>query len=252
MRNSIFTLLVFITFIGFSANAQIGSQDSAFTAGLIYVNYGYEFPGGDLAKRFGNNSAIGPGIAYKTDKNWFFGAGFDYLFGGQVKENNLFRNIQTSEGEIIDQEGTYADVFMYERGYNISFRFGRIFSSKKVNPNSGILATFGGNFLQHKIRIENPNNSAPQIKGDYKKGYDRLTNGWGISEFIGYVYFGEQKIFNFFGGIEMTQAWTKNKRDFNFDTRSKDNSTRLDMLFGIKIGWIFPFYKRSNQVFYYY
>ena len=50
---------------------------------------------------------------------------------------------------------------------------------------------------------------------------------------------------NFYGGIEISEAFTKNRREMNFDTGLKDNKARTDMLYGIRIGWVFPLYKRS-------
>lgn len=46
----------------------------------------------------------------------------------------------------------------------------------------------GGGFLQHKIRIENRENVAPQILGDYAKGYDYLRNGPAGYLYVGYVF----------------------------------------------------------------
>ena len=49
---------------------------------------------------------------------------------------------------------------------------------------------------------------------------------------------------NFYGGFEFTQGFTKNRREMNFDTGQKDDLARLDMLFGFRLGWVFPIYKR--------
>jgi len=106
--------------------------------------------------------------------------------------------------------------------------------------------------LQHHIRIENKDNNAPQVLGDYKKGYDRLTNGFAAKTFIGYQYLDSKRRFNFYAGFEFYQAWTKNRREYNFDTMSRDNNLYHDYLYSFKAGWILPIYYRTPDKFYYY
>jgi hypothetical protein len=244
-----FLCLLFMTML---ASAQKPRSDSAFSSGLLFANYSYQFPGADLAKRFGANSSVGFGSAFKSSKNWIFGGEINYLFGSKVKEDSIFRNLETSEGFMIDEGGTYAEVYLSERGWNLSAKIGKIITFGTSDKNSGLLLSGGINFLQHKIRIENPGKTAPQVQGDYARGYDRLTNGWGLSESVGYIFFSQRKIYNFYGGLEFTQVWTHSQRAYDFDMRAKDSKTRLDLLFGIKVGWVVPFNKRSSQVFYYY
>ncbi len=83
-----------------------------------------------------------------------------------------------------------------------------------------------------------------------KKGYDRLSNGIGFTQSVGYLFLSNNRIANFFAGIEMNEAFTKNRRDFNYDQMKKDNQLRTDLLFGIRIGWILPLYKKAPKEFY--
>ena len=97
--------------------------------------------------------------------------------------------------------------------------------------------------MQHKIRIQDdPESPVASLTNEYKKGYDRLTNGWSLNQFVGYQYFAKNKRINFYAGIESTQGFTQNVRGYNFDTKSYDNESRLDVLYGLRIGWIVPFY----------
>ena len=121
-----------------------------------------------------------------------------------------------------------------------------------VNNNSGLFISGSLGLLQHKIRIENDGNRAPQILNDFKKGYDKLTNGLAVSEFIGYMYIGESQILNFYAGFEFYQAWTQSRRDFDFGTMQVDTQKRLDMLHSFKIGWVIPLYKRLPDKYYYF
>jgi hypothetical protein len=161
-------------------------------------------------------------------------------------------NLKTENGNIIDMAGNFASVELYERGYNVSFKFGKIIPVLSPNPNSGILIMGSIGYLQHKIRIEVDDNSAPQLNGDYKKGYDRLAGGPSISEFIGYTFLSDNRMLNFIGGVEFVQGWTKALRDVNFDTMVPDNKkNRFDRFIGIKVGWIVPVFKRLPDKYYY-
>jgi hypothetical protein len=252
IKNTSLLLCIFLI-IGFlRAEAQIMPKDSAIAIPLIIGSYAYQFPEGHLKQRFGSNSAIGGMFLYKTKKNWVFGLDGSFLFSQNVKEVNLFRNIATSEGMVIQFNGMLAEMRFFQRGILSGFKAGKIFPAFGPNLNSGIMVLGGGGFLQHKIRIENPGNQTPQIHGDYKKGYDRLTNGFAASGFLGYMYLSNNRLYNFFAGIEFVHAWTQSRRDIDFDTMKKDETKRRDMLYGAKVGWIIPIYKKMPQRFYYY
>jgi hypothetical protein len=48
------------------------------------------------------------------------------------------------------------------------------------------------------------------------------------------------------------QGFTKSRRSFDYDKMAKDNTKRLDMLWGAKIAWLLPLYKKSPQEYYTY
>jgi hypothetical protein len=208
-------------------------------------------PGGDLVKRFGNNSNIGAGFILKTKRNFLFGINGSFLFGNKVKEDSLFKDILTEQGELIDKDGKYAEIRLYERGFTGYAEIGKLFPIFNSNPNSGIFFLAGVGALQHKIRIETPNNNAPQLSPEYRKGYDRFTSGLSVKGFLGYLHLSNNRRVNFFGGVEFAQAWTQNRRGYNFDTMQRDATKRLDNLFGIRIGWVLPLYKKVPDEFYF-
>ena len=237
-----------------SAYSQASVSDSVLSIPMFYVTYAYQFPGGDLAERFGNNSSIGGGFQWKTNKNWIIGGEFLFMFGNNVKvADQIMFNLKTSDGDIISMSGNFTNYAIFERGYYISGRIGKLFPVFSPNQNSGIVVMGSLGYLQHKIRIEVEKNTAPQLKDDYKKGYDRLAGGFAISQFLGYMHIGDSRLLNFFGGIEIYEAFTKAKRDVNFDTRKPDKITnRFDLLIGLKIGWVVPIFKRMPEKYYYY
>ncbi|MFH0865955.1 MAG: hypothetical protein V1904_07155 [Bacteroidota bacterium] len=247
--------LSYLSFLSFLIAVQGFSQanikDSVISTSLVQATYSFQFPGGDLSKKFVSNHAIGAGYLYKTRKNWIFGADGFFMFRDTVKETGILDSITTSDGNIIDGNGIFAEVHLYERGFHMGFKAGKLFPVWGPNKNSGIILLGGMGLLQHKIRIENRDNTASQITGDYKKGYDRLTNGLALSQFIGYMYLGNSKLVSFYAGIEIIEAFTQNRRSYNFDLMGPDNTNRLDLLYSIKVGWIIPLYKRSPDAFYY-
>jgi hypothetical protein len=253
MKKLVLPIFLFVfTTIANPIFSQRNMIDSAKLVTMLYATYQYQFPGGDLVNLFGSNSNIGGGVTVKIKSNWTLGVEGGYIFGDKVKnENSLFSGITTSDGNIIDGNGVYTEVHVYERGYHFQLSVGKVFPLWYSNPNSGIWVQLGAGFLEHKIRIETPENSAPQLLGDYKKGYDKLSNGLMLAGTVGYLYLGKRKLTNFFIGLEFLQAYTKSRRDYDFNLQAKDTKNYSDFLSGIKVSWIIPIYNRGNSHVYY-
>lgn len=225
--------------------------DSSLTIPFIAVSYAPEFPTADLNDRFGTFSSIGGQFGIKFKSNVFVGFKAHYLFGNRVKETGILDSIKTHEGGIIEVGGGLTDPLLDMSGYSMFLSGGYIIPVLSPNPNSGIMLTCGFGILQHKIIIDFRDAQIPQLEDDYKKGYDRLSNGFSMNQFIGYAYFGNKKLINFYAGLDLTQAWTKNRRTYNFDTRSYDNATRFDSMIGIRFGWMITLYRSAPDEYYY-
>ncbi|NTW33535.1 MAG: hypothetical protein HGB12_13090 [Bacteroidetes bacterium] len=249
--NKFFTIFFIALLFSCYTFPQANVKDSAISTSMFSIAYSYQIPGGDLSKRYFSNSSVGGSYFYKSKNNWIVSISGNFFFKDTIKESGIFNSISTNDGCIIDGNGLFADINLYERGFLFDIKAGELFSFFGPNKNSGIVILGGFGFLQHKIRIENKDNASPQIKDDYKKGYDRLTNGFATSEFIGYMYLGNTRLVSFYAGFEFIQAFTKNRRSYNFDLMSADNTKRIDILSGFKIGWIIPLFKRSPDKFYY-
>lgn len=253
MRNfpAFLAFILVLTFV--HSKGQQSIKDESITIPMVYASYAYQFPGADMADRFGTNSSIGPGFQVKTASNWIFGLETNFIFGNNFKPGfSIFKDIMTSDGNIINGDGLPAVVALFERGFIISGKFGKLFPVLSPNPNSGIVVYGTIGYMQHKLRIDVENNSAPQLLGDYKKGYDRLTGGFAISEAIGYQIMGNSRILNFFFGVEFHQGWTKSKREYLFDLKGADKTNRFEILFGPKISWFIPIYQRAPEEYYFY
>lgn len=232
-------------------NAQLSVRDSVVSISMVSFTAGAQIPMADLGDRFGANGSAGFAYHFKTNNNLLFGLEGNFLFGSNVKNSDsLAADIRTEDGFFIDNNGAFASVLIQERGLDIRLVAGRIIPSFGPNPNCGILIKVGAGLLQHRIRFEARENEVPQIEGDPQKGYDRLTNGLSLSQFIGYQHFGDSKLINFYAGFELIEAFTQSRRDFNFDLMMKDDSKRFDMLIGIKAGWVLPIYKRVADKYY--
>jgi hypothetical protein len=254
MTKKIYLLLPFFFVIfGPSSSAQVNVKDSSIVATMLYATYAYQFPGGDLAKMFGSNSSIGGGFMIKTKSNWLIAAEGNYLFGDNVKNSDsLLKNISTKDGYVINQNGYFSEIGFAERGFTVFIKSGKLFPILSPNPNSGPLVMIGAGYLQDKIRVHDGDGSTPQVQGDYKKGYDRLNSGFAISGTLGYLFLGDSRILNFSVNFEFIQAWTKFRRDRNFDTGKQDKSSLSSQFYGIRVKWIIPLYKRKPKEYYLY
>lgn len=220
-------------------------RDTSIMAPVISVSYAGQLPLLDMADNFGMNSNIGVNGGVKFASNWQIELEGDFLFSKNIKITGLLDPIKTSDDQIIANDGGLASIVAYERGFTSSVNVGRVFPVIGPNPNSGLIAKFGFGFMRHKIRIENQQNLVPQLDKENLVYYDRLTLGVMTKEYIGYQHLGNNNLSNFHVGIEFIQGFTRGMRDYQIDIEGPYNSNRLDFLIGIRVGWIFPVYRKA-------
>ena len=249
MKSRLFTLVLLLSV--HSSYSQKSIRDSSISFTMLGASFQYQVPGGDMADRFGDNYNAGGFLNYKFVNNWLIGLDGNFLFADKVRENGILDSISTDQGFIIGESGEYAKVYLYERGFQFTLKAGRLFNFFGPNKNSGILVTAGAGLLQHKIRIEVDKDDVPELSNEYKKGYDRMSNGLALTENISYMYCGNKRLLNFMIGIECTQAFTQNRRSYNFDQQSRVTKKRLDLLYGVRVAWFFPLYRHAATSYYY-
>jgi len=237
---------------GARSYAQGDIRDTTIALTAVTASYAYQLPGGDMALRFGPNSNIGINAFRKSKRNYLFGAEGSFLFGSEIRESGLLRNVVNSQGQIVDNSGIMADVLLYQRGWTAMAIVGKIIPVAGPNPNSGILLKLGAGYMRHKVRIQTQKNEVAPLEGDYLEGYDRLTAGPMGSLLIGYQHFGNRRLINFMAGFEVVMGFTQPLRAFNFDTQQAETGSRLDVLTGLRVGWSLPIYKRSDDRYHYY
>lgn len=242
-----YLLIIAFSFLLFTGFGQINLREEVPNAILFHANYCGQLPAADLASRYGLNSTVSGGFDYKY-KLWLFGAEGNFIFGNKIKEPDILKNLRDEDGYIIDVEGIPSSVTLFQRGWAVRAQVARIIPVGKPNKNSGLKLGIGIGYLEHKILLNANPRLLPQLDKQYRKGYDRLAGGVLFSEFIGYQFFDNRKYINFHLGIEFMQAFTKPLRSYNFNTNAPDPiQRRIDLLFGIKVGWVIPIFSKERR-----
>jgi hypothetical protein len=247
-RYLIFTIL----FSSISICQEVEKKTKEENIIMFSINHTVQIPGGDLAKRFGINSDISGTIMCKTKNNLLLSLETGFLFGGHVKENNLFNAIDGDDGSLISQNGEIPIIRLFQRGGHLDVNIGKYLKIPMKKSDSGILISIGMGYLYHKIFIETLTIELPQLNEELIKGYDRLCAGVTTKQFIGYMYFSKKNNIRFLIGLESIQAFTKSLRGYNYNTQSIDNAQRKDYLFGFKTGFIIPINQRKVERYYIY
>jgi hypothetical protein len=204
-----------------------------------------------MSKRFGPSLGAGGTLLLKTRHNWIVGFEANYCFGRNVKEDVL-ANIKNEDGFIVDNEGYPADLRITERATCVQLVGGKVFSLLSANRHSGLMVLLGAGAMQHRIKFYDKQQKVAAVKGDLGEGYDRLSLGFVMSQFVGYLFLSEHRMVNFYTGFEFFEGFTHSVRKFNYDTGMPDTAKRLDGLAGFRFGWILPLYKKKPDEFYYY
>jgi len=245
-----FFYLAIFTFICFSLPGQ-EAEEKVNDGDILYsgIAYGASLPGGDLKDRYGENLQFSLFSQHITKSNYFYGVDFTFLFGNKVKEDVL-ASFRTNEGYFLGSSGLGTDVFLRQRGLTLTFMAGKIIPLKK-GSRSGIKLGAGAGVLQHNIRFLDDNNAVPQLGGELRKGYDRMTRGFTLRQQLGYQILSKNKRVNFEFSFVFFQGFTNEVRAYHFDTGTPAQKNRLDLGFGIQAAWILPFYLNSSETIYY-
>ena len=136
---------------------------------------------------------------------------------------------------------------------------GKIIPVLKGNPNSGLLLKVsGGWFLQqtvfHQEFTEAP---VPQVVDEYGKLYDHLRNGAILTESIGFVFMSNYSTYvNVRISFDISQCFSWSSRPYIIDNKmglnGKDNNRYFDLLYGVKLTWMFPLMGKTTYDYYYY
>lgn len=235
--------------------AQQSIRDSAVHFFALSVGYGGYAPGADLARRFGWTHVLMAEAAYKL-KNHFYGSlQGGGLFGDKVKEPGFLQSLLLPSLQaggllaFIDENGRIFTPNLRQRGWNATLRIGKILPRLRLpgqNPNCGPFLEIGVGYLSHRILIDKARSERlPLLEGEYLKGLDRLTEGWGLTEAVGYRFFSNRGLINFFVALEAAQYFTQGRRGYLYDMEARDTGWRRDFWQGLRVGWVLPLYEKA-------
>ena len=239
-------LLLLVTFHFTAQNIR----DSCISVPLLSFSYAHQFPIGKLKKRFGSNNNIGFSGGYKFKSNWIIELSTDFIFGTNVKDTSIVDHLKNNQNWIINQLGEEGVILVQQRGQIFSLKTSKLFDVIGPNRNSGIFIRLGAGWIRHKIRIDNQYNRIPQLARSNLIYYDRLCSGIQLSQFIGYQHMSNNRLKNFYVGVDFLQGFTKGRRDYQIDLMGPTIENRIDLLWGIKFGWIVPVYRQVPNEFY--
>lgn len=245
------TILFLLFIFSFQTYSQSSEKDTTRTIPYLSISYQFFVPGGDLADRFGSGNIVGGDFNVKLESNFEIGIGGGYIFGNQVRQDSLLYAMKTSNGQILDDNAIFAEVFYFQRGWKAGVSFSKIFPVLSPNYNSGIKIGIAVGYNQNWIRIEHKENTIPQLSDEYKPYYDRKTGGIYLEQFVGYQLFSSKGLANFIGGFEFRQGFNSPLRTYNIDDMAAVSGNRIDLYFGVKVAWNIIFSKRISTAYYY-
>ncbi len=226
------------------SSTMLHAQKTDVATTQLKFSYGLQNSGLDLADRFGSHFSLGLALEHMPKEYLSLGLEFNLQFGNQVRQDVL-SGLRSDRGIIIGDNETKADVFLRQRGayYGIYAGYIRTIGSPK-GPHYVHFA-LGVGLWQHKIRIVADGNTVPQLRREYKKGYDRLSNGPALKPSINYTHRSLKSNAYFFVQLEMLGGIIRNRRDWDFATEQKLDEKRTDLSYGLRVGWVLTIGKRS-------
>ncbi len=241
--------LFFAAFLAFSAALSAQTDTTApkkpslpAPAIVVDVAYAAGLPLADFAETYNYALNLGLRVNYLTPRNWLFAAQADYYFAEQIRIDAV-SNLREENGFIIDRQGALADVKQGMRGFYLHAGAGKIIPfNKKRNPRFGLEFRLHAGYFQHWIRLKFGGEDLVQLAGDYRQGYDRKSSGFGLQQYLGLRYMSSNRLLNLSFGIEAMEAFTRNRRYWNYDERRADNGLKIDILSSARFTLSIPFY----------
>ena len=240
--------------IGFSAGVMMPGSGSASTGAQ----------GGNMKDLYGSpwlDFALNCDYKYKS--NWLVTLDADLWFGfssdNLQQRSERMPSVYLPNGIAYSWGGTDGYVTAYNRGISARIGGGKIVPVLKGNPNSGLLLKASGGWFMHKTVFHQEYTEAPvpQIVGDYGKLYDHLRNGAILTESIGFVYMSNYSTYvNIRLEFNVSQCISWPSRQYTIDNvmglNGKDSNRYFDMIYGVKLTWMFPLMGKTTYDYYYY
>lgn len=240
--------------VGFSFGALMPGSGSA-SEGVMYGNMGELYKGPYL------NFAIEGD--YKFASGWMATLTGDLWFGGNSdnlqRRDERYDDIFLPGGFTLSWSGVDGNVAAYNRSLAVRAGATKIIRVIPGNPNSGItLGLSGGWVMQKSVFIQDMNDSpVPQLLGDYGKLRDHLRNGAVLTQSVGFCYMSNYLTYvNFKVELTVSECMMWSSRNYQIDNlmglNGKDPNRYFDMVYGLKLTWMFPLMGKTTYDYYYY
>jgi hypothetical protein len=235
---------LFLLFV-FNVKAQ---EEKRIDMGMISANVGvgYFWTAGDLSDRFGTNTGMTVALEKTFSKGSAIALEYQLNFSSNVKED-VFASYRNENGNVIGINGLGAFTYLRMRSNYAGISYGQALYKK----NNGIKLKIGGGLFSHYIRILDDSRNLVLADEQYRKGFDRLTNGLAAKQEVIYEYHGVTNNYHFNLGFSIMEGFTNPVRSINFDTGLASPSGRMDILYGLNLVWMVPIYKSGDAVKYY-
>ena len=235
------------------------------------------FSAGALAPGFGSNSGHTPlrnmrhlysapwldfaiGCDYKYRSGWTVTLDADLAIG-----NDNLRQRQARLGDIygplgypLASDGSIAGIEAYNRNLSLRIGIARLIPLLPRNPNSGLLLKASAGWIMQKTAFNQnyTENPVPLLADPYSQLYDNLRNGIILSQSIAFQYMSNYLTYvNLRVSLEISQCLTWSSRPYLIDNlthlNGKDHNRYFDLLYGLKLTWMFPLTGKTTYDYYY-
>lgn len=281
IREKIFHRLLFIGLFFFVGNlpaqAQIDLQQDTIECHIVGFNFGIKAPStlfsfetspdgtrsqrGTMASLYkGPWMDYGINALYKYKSNWLVTLDGNLWMGNNNLQHRIDRmgSVFSRDSIVIGAGGYDAVVTCYNRGLSFMGGIGKIFTLQpEKNPNSGLFARLQGGYMFQQTIFMLNNSQAPQVDGDYALLYDHQRQGFLVGEGLGFWFMSNRaNLINFYLEFNVQQCWSWSTRDYTIDNylglQGKDNNRYFDMLYTVKLCWMFPLKGRQAHDIYFY
>lgn len=268
------TILCLLAALATGATAQVKLSVDTLECHIIGFTFGALMPGGGSASSgmTGGNTADlykGPfldfslGCDYKYKSNWMVTLDGDLWFG--YNSDNLedraqrMGDIYTPGGYLLSWGGYDGEVQAYNRSLAVRVGVAKILPVIKNNPNSGIMFKLSGGWMMQKtvFNQDYTQSPVPQLNGNYAKLYDHLRNGALLTESVGFIFMSNMSTYvNFKVSFDVSQCISWSSRSYQIDNvmglNGKDSNRYFDLMYGVRLTWMFPLMGKTTYDYYYY
>lgn len=200
------------------------------------------------------------GCDYKYQSGWMVTLDGDIWFGNDnlLQRQERMAYVYSPAGYPHGTDGSIANIEAYNRSLAVRVGVARLFPVYHKNPNSGIFVKLSGGWMMQKTAFNQSysESAVPLLTADYVKLYDNLRNGAVLTEAIGFQYMNNYLTYaNFRITFELSQCWNRSSRPYQIDNliglNGKDNNRYFDLIYGLKLTWMFPLTGKTAYDYYY-